>query len=259
MPTLTTAIPINGINTWDEGVSVTYARGNATTAQRNLRCAWSDGARLAAYLKGGANIVGGVTIYSPAQAFSQDLPNLFPESVNCEGEGQKSRGADGWMVWERAVVTIRYSPLGIEETGSQDLDFGKEIVSLPGDRLKFASGSDPLPFSVPISIPTVCVQQSRANMATLPIPTILAATAAPLDNSGLFGSQTETLLFDGGRAVRAFTTGGATNWTVQYRFLYRPAPMKWGWFLNSAGTPEKVLRKDGTELYAKSNLSALFL
>jgi hypothetical protein len=179
MPALTTAIQLgNGVNVWDESVSITYARGNATTAQRNLRCAWSDGPRLAAYLKGGANIIGGVTIYSPAQAFSQDLPNLFPETVNCEGEGKK------------------------------DLDFGKEIISLPGDRLKFSSGSDPLPFSVPISIPTVCVQQSKSGIVILPIPTILGAAAAPLDNSGLFGSQTETLLFDGGRAVRAFTTGG---------------------------------------------------
>jgi hypothetical protein len=72
-----------------------------------------------------------VTIYSPAQAFSQDLPNLFPESVNCEGEGQKSRGADGWMVWERAVVTIRYSPLGIEETGSQDWTSEKRSCRCP--------------------------------------------------------------------------------------------------------------------------------
>jgi hypothetical protein len=199
-----------------------------------------------------------VTIYSPAQAFSQDLPNLFPESVNCEGEGQKSRGADGWMVWERAVVTIRYSPLGIEETGSQDLDFGKEIVSLPGDRLKFASGSDPLPFSVPISIPTVCVQQSRANMATLPIPTILARRLRRSTTRGCSGRRPRRCCSTAGaRCGRSPRAGDELD--GQYRFLYRPAPMKWGWFLNSAGTPEKVLRKDGTELYAKSNLSALFL
>jgi hypothetical protein len=258
MPSAATAITIAGKQAWDEVRRVVYGRAFQTNGERVVRCAWTDAPAIAFYLMGGAQLIGGVVVFQPAQAFSPQLPYLYPETISQEGEGAKSQDANGDVAYERAVLTMRYTPLGIEENGSQDIEFGKEIISLPGDGLKWNGTSTPLPFSVPITIPTAAVTQSKANMASLPIAAILAAFAAPLDNSGLFGSQTETLLIDGGRAARTFTSAGITNWTVQYRWLYKPAPAKWGYFLDpSDGTFKKVVRKDGTSLYLASNHSAL--
>ncbi len=258
MPSAATAIFIGGKQCWDEGTRITYGRAFQTSAERVIRCAWTDAPAISFYLMGGSQLIGGIVVFQPAQAFSPQLPYLFPETINVEGEGGKSQDANGICAYERAVLTMRYTPLGVEETGSQDLEFGKEIISLPGDGVKWNGTSTPLPFSVPITIPTVCVTQSKANLTSLPIPQILAAFAAPLDSSGLFGSQSETLLIDGGRAARTFTSAGTSTWTVQYRWLYRPAPAKWGYFLDpSDGTFKKVVRKDGTTLYATSNHSAL--
>jgi hypothetical protein len=261
MPSDATAILINGIKAWDESTHVQYARGFQTNATRILRCAWNDAPRLSQYLMGGSVLVGGVTVFTPAQAFSPALPYLFPETIDCEGEGTKSQDSYGMCAYERAVLTMRYTPLGVEENGSQDIEFGKEIISLPGDGLKFEN-NHPVPFGVPITIPTARIKQSRANLATLPIPLILTISAAPVDNSGLFGSQADTLLFDGGRAARVFTSAGNTNWTLELAWCYRPPPFEWGKFLDpqvTSGNPfVKIVRKsDGNELYLKSNHSAL--
>jgi hypothetical protein len=261
MPTVATSVQINGITCWDEARKVVFGRGFQTNGQRQLRCAWGDALRLSQFLMGGAQVIGGITVFLPMHAFSVDLPYLFPDTIEIDGEGAKSQDAHGDCAYERAVLTMRYTPLGVEENGSQDIDFGKEIISLPGDALKFTN-NHPVPFGIPISVPTARIQQSRANMGILPVPLILTVIAAPVDNSGLFGTQADTLLFDGGRALRTFTSAGQTNWTVQYAWVYRPPPYEWGKFcdpLVTAGNPfVKVVRKsDGSDLYLKSSHSAL--
>jgi hypothetical protein len=260
MPGPPYTILINGVDVSDDDVEIHVGRTSGS-AKRTMQCAWNKVNSLAAFLRGGSLVIGGITVFTPAQALSPDFPYLFIDTIDILGLGAKTVDQYGRIAYERAQLIANYTNLGLlegTETGSINLDFGKEIISLPGDGLKFNGSSLPVPFNVPITIPMVCITQTRTNLAVLPTSRFLLAAGSPMDNSGLYGTGSETLLYDGGRALRTFTTAGATNWTIEVRTQYKPT--KWGYFVDpSDGTFKKILRKDGSPLYASSSLGLLFL
>lgn len=255
-----TEIRINGIQCWDEGREELF---NRTTSQvtRTIRCGWTDRAGLIGYLRGGANVIGVTTLYVNPQT-APDYPFLYVDQVTCVGQAGKNQGysldaTSNAINYPYAVLTVTYTPITGLASGFISFDFGKDVFTMPQSTLKFADGN-PVPSGVPLILPTVAITQGRLNLGTLPIATILAAAASPLDSSGLYGTATGTLLFDGGRAIRKFTTAGNENWDVEYRFLCRPA-RRWDYFYDVDGSLKQVKRNDGSPLFASSALSALFV
>lgn len=257
MPSTSTSITIGGVQCWDEEISEEFTRTTARVT-RTIRCSWGDRGTLIGYLRGGANQIGNFYIYTNPQA-APGYSWLYTDEVTVARDGAKSQDGSGIIAGDYAVLTVTYTPLIGTQTGAIGLDFGKEIIALPDNSLKFADGSgEPVPGAKAKVIAVIGITQAKLNAASLPISAIIAASAAPLDNSGLFGSSTGTLLFDGGRALRKFTTAGVSNWDIEFRFLCRPA-LRWDYMYDSTGVARQVVSSTGGAVfYTSSNLNALY-
>lgn len=257
MPLASTSITLGGVQCWDEEIAESFTRTTAKVT-RTIRCAWADRGKLIGFLRGGANVIGNFYIYTTPQT-APAYPWLYTDEVEVARDGAKKQDGAGVIAGDYAILTVAYTPILGTQTGSISVDFGKEIIALPDNALKFADGSgEPVPGSKAKVIPIVGITQSRLNLGTLPVQAILAASLAPLDNSGLFGAPAGTLLFDGGRAVRKFTTAGAENWDLEYRFLCRPM-LRWDYMFDSTGVARQVVTNGGgTAFYTMSSLQSLY-
>lgn len=255
------AVTVSGIfPVWDEEVKEHFDRQTGW-ARRIMRCKWDDRAALVLALRGGASLVGGVTINTPAQQYTP-YPFMYIDSVDADGVPAEGLTEDGnnIVAYKYARVTALYTSLGFNEgteTGTLSLDYGSDVLRLPDGAAKFSDGSGERLLQPPNKIvPCQSLVFLRRNLATLPTGIILAASAAPLNSAGFFGGAVGSVLFDGGRSFQRMTTAGSTNWDVEYRFKHREKP-KWNEDFDSTGAIRPVTKSNGDPLYDSSDLNAL--
>src|SRR5205085_744165 len=82
-------------------------------ARRTMRCKWSDRANLVLALRGGAQLIGNVTVNTPAQQYP-GYPFLYIDSVDTQGVPAQGLDQDGngVVAYKYARVVALYTYLG---------------------------------------------------------------------------------------------------------------------------------------------------
>jgi hypothetical protein len=256
----TDSITVSGISpVWDEGVEEHFDRSTAW-ARRTMRCRWDQRAALVTALRGGAGLIGNVTIYNPAQQYP-DYGGLYIDAVDIEGV--PANGLDiapsGVVAYKYARLRALYTSLGFidgVDKGFLSLDYGTEIIKLPDGAVSVSGGGVRLAQSPTKRVPCQTLVYMRRSLATLPTAAILAASAAPLNSASFFGGVAGSVLFEGGRSSTRLTTSGATNWDLELRFSHRDNP-RWNQAHDSNGVIQDVTLASGTPLYSSSDLNSL--
>lgn len=252
-----TQITINGVPCWDEGTEEHFGR-SATSAVymlRSLRCPWSNRANLVKALQTGSQQIGSVTLITSGQLYPGPYANMYVDAIDITGEGAKGIDGNGLISFDWANLKVKYTPLDFTYAQIQ-LDFNKEIVAYPQSFLQFSDGT-PVSQGAAFPVSTVCIRQSRQNLPSLPVSTILSATAAPLNSTPIFGAAAGTVLFDGGRSLSRYSLLANTLYDVAYSFIYKPI----GWdklFDPVSKTFKQVQTTDGNAVIQRSDLNLLF-
>jgi hypothetical protein len=281
MPPDSTAITINGIKCWDEGVEEVFSRQGAQ-AVRRIKCAWSDRINVVKYLEGGSQNVGGVTIAQAGQPYP-DIPNLlFVDSIRVTGEGDKRLSTAGQIAYKTAILECTYRNLDFGNTDQTisvlDLNFGAEVRTIPKELLKFSDDNSAVPFGAPEYVTLVPITLTRCNLPLIPLARLIAVADAPLNSTpftrllgtptgqtGAFFTDTrqtdlssipaKKLRFEGARAIRKFSMSG-TTYDLAISLTYRS--IEWDKVEDFNGAYRTVVRQNGTPLIKTSDLNLLF-
>jgi hypothetical protein len=273
-----TAITINGVQCWDEGVRENYTRRTGSIAEQTIVCAWGDRFRLVDYFLAGAEVFGGVVIGRPMIGYAP-FPVLVADEVEViegiPGQSGMSMDSTGTVAYKYARLVVRYRSDALASTNSNlsiiNVDFGKQIYTPSKDAMKFEDGK-PLPIAKPISVPIVHFTQVRRNLSSVPIATIIAVSQAPLNSVPIFGGAEGTILFDGARSTFRILPGQTINYggvgspvptsgakgQADLEFAFSFNPRGWDMALDTDGTWKKIKLRDDSEVIPKSDLNALF-
>jgi hypothetical protein len=234
--------PIYKIFICDESTGENFERFAQSEATRQIVCSWEDRATL-------VNNLGGVAQLNPFSAYSYlfaapypDAPGLlFYSGVRTEGipVGGLSTDPYGLVAYPLARCWIKYRTqpyVEIEGTVTA-VDVSVQDIVLPQQPGSFAFGSSSGPPVDPNQFPAaqgtfITFSVTTFNLLSIPESTMLTAAAAPIDVSGLFGTQTGYLLYAGTKSVRRMNQAGIEMWDCTSQALF--SPTGWGYAFNPA-------------------------
>lgn len=197
----TTAINIGGFQCWEESCTEEFATTGATAA-RVIYCIWTDRVGVVTFLRNPSiTTSGSILVLSAGQPYP-DAPWLYAKTIKTEGVGSPGLNTlTGQVGYHYAKLLVYYetdwSPF---ETGSIDIDFGVDIVTIPQDAtndstgtqllstfLKWSSGTDngkgvPIGNAPPFVIPVASITRTVTRLQYLPLSKIGTALAAPVNS-----------------------------------------------------------------------------
>ncbi len=206
-------------------------------ATKKWLCSWSDRYALANSFLGFVSHTGGqggnVQIHGPLSY--PESANMLARTVVIEGKGKPTQGTRA-LQFPQAIVTVNYgvpswqaianTDMSIDPTqpfvyATQDIDFGREMLSIPSSQLVLANGHT-LPdehwaIPIPYAIFTITLQQ----VPFLPAQAIYTALRRPLNNSTFLGIQPGYLKFDGCKNHAEASSDGSYIQSLTYVFAAR--------------------------------------
>jgi hypothetical protein len=260
------AITIGSVYCYDEGA--TEQLGPDASVEWTVVCDYTNRAAVALTILGSVTYSGLITTVVQPYAWPA-LPFMFARSVQMKGEGVMSvNGTTGLGDFQYARLTFTFRPkeagsTDAVEVGEENLDFGSEVLSFNGADPFFKWKSDNVDVPAEASpgkiIPIITFTKLKKGLAFLPLDTLFAIAAAPLNNATYLGAPAGTLRFEGAQTSREFTTTGAKRWTMSVKLSYRP--INWNYMLRpSTGTFAEIVTKvGGNPFYTSSNFSPLGL
>jgi hypothetical protein len=266
---------VNGITCEEivEGIEEGIAEEGPYATKKWL-CAWSDRYALANSFLGFVSHTGGqngsVEIHGPI-AYPESN-NMLARTVQIQGKGKPSQGAHQ-IQFPQAVVTVTYGvpswqaipnpDMSIDPTqpfvyATQDIDFGREMLSLPGSSLRLANGNtlEDTPFAIPIPYAVFSITLQRVPF--LPAQAIYTALRRPLNQSTFLGIQPGYLRFDGCKNHAEASTDGTYVQSLAYVFAARTL-LRWDetYDKNGTGGPQQV-RYNGSAVLLRTEFAPLF-
>lgn len=260
------AIQIGSVYCYDEGA--TEQLGPDASVEWTVVCDYTNRAAVALTILGSVTSSGAITTVVQPYAWPA-LPFMFARSVGMKGEGTMSvNGTTGLGDFQYARLTFTFRPkeagsTDAVEIGEENLDFGAEVISFNGADPYFkwsGDGADvPAEASPPKIVPVITFTKVRKGLASLPLDTLFAIAAAPVNSSTYLGAAAGKLRFEGAQTSREFTTAGAKRWTMSVKLSFRP--IEWNKMLRpSTGTFDTIVTKaGGNPLYPSSNFAPLGL
>lgn len=268
------AISIGGIvceelrEGFEEGVGDSGA--NAT---KKFLCNWADRYTVAdaiMFRATGTGTGGPVTITSPMPY--PESPNMLAREIAIEGRGKYTQGPIQGQ-FAQAVVSVNY---GVPTWGAiplpnmsfdpgmpfvyatQDIDFSREMVTIPKSSVKLANGHKlkDLPYAFPLVHAIMTIQLHRVPF--LPAAQILTSMQKPLNNSTFLGVASGHLMFAGCHNHMEALSDGTQVQELTYVFDYRSI-LAHDEVFDPDGTsgPQQVQNNSGTPILQRSNLAAL--
>jgi hypothetical protein len=263
----TTSITLFGITVWDEGTKEQFVRDTPSSATRTLVCAWTDRVALINALRGAVTQPSPAVIqYSPPASYP-DAPWLYVDTVEVEGIAGNTGlnvAASGLVGYKYARIKVTYRSLSYQEgveTGVLSVDYGSEFFTLSGltASLKFSDstgGDVSTDINPSMRITTITLHQTRNNLPSIPVSTIIAATDT-VNAASFQGAASGTVKFDGASSQRRLFANGNPGWDMTYAFTYRSV----GW--NVAYDPVNgwrpvVLKATGNPPFQSYDYNQLF-
>ena len=293
--TTLTSITLGNVTVWDAGIKGHMVRAGRSEIRRTLFCKWTDLATLynAVMPQGFVNAVVGADGYGYPQPFGCPLaPGTYIMDFDFEGIENFGLATLNYLdPYGNPIVLVAYATAKVEltyrnpEFPSQstdgtdiELDFSHERIRVPGSAPAFSFTSndttgtgyiDP-DDAPPLEYTIIGIDIIRRYQPSLPLSTIVAAAAAPV-NSTTFNvssaGQTESfaaglIKYQGTKSSFSTTGNNANQWKITHRFKYR----QYGW--NTAldcnpqdtnyGTWQTLYYvKSTNSLYATSDLNVL--
>lgn len=242
-------------------------------AVKKWLCNWSDRYALANSFLGFVSHTGGqsgsIQIHSPL-AYPESL-NMLARTVQIQGRGQATQGTQQ-IQWAKAVVTVNYGvptwqaipypDMSIDPTqpfvyATQDIDFGREFLAIPGSALQLANGNtmDDTPYSLPIpyAVFTITLHQ----VPFLPAQAIFTSMKKPLNITTFLGIPAGYLRFDGAKNHAEASSDGTYLQSLTLVFSARTL-LRWDetYDKNGTGGPQQI-RYNGTAVLQRSEFRAL--
>ena len=168
------------------------------------------------------------------------------------GETGLSVGGNGLVAYKYARIRITYRSLPYlegTETGVLSVDYGSEWFTLSNSTpsLKFSDGTAadvPTDVNPSLRITTIAFRQTRNNLASIPVSTILAATNT-VNAAAFQGAPPGKVKFDGASSQRRLFSNGNPGWDMTYAFTYRS--VGWNVAYDPAGGWRPVLLKSTSQ------------
>lgn len=257
------------VDGFEEGV-----QGQGPIATKKYLCDWTDRYALVNGLLGLVSGSGGsnpsVTLTKP---FSYpESRNLWAREISIKGAGKPTQGILQ-IAFPKAIVTVNF---GVPSFGylnypdqsidpgnpyvwaTQEIDYGREMVSVPSSTVKFAGGGNfnsNTPYAFPLPHMTMSITLHK--VPYLPAAQIWTATKAPLNNATYLGIPAGYLMFRGARTRLEASTDGTYAQEVTFNFAARPT-LRWdeAYDTNGTGGPKQV-QYNGAAILLRSDLSTL--
>jgi hypothetical protein len=257
-------IATSGI-TWEE-LYEGSGHGDGPTKTRVFLIAWTDLKAFLNALEGGYFALNNTNYYFNYPDEHPDFTGFFCQHTSYEGLGAHTTGTASQIAYSKAKVTAEYSPLKFDANGTintiyiEELDFGAEVVSIPGGSMKDASNNH---IQEPIQKIFTTVDYTLTINGAPELPggghgqAIQDACASPLNDATFLGAAAKKVMFKGGRATREVTNQGAKKWKIILHFSYRS--VEWTKIYSKVlGDWSEVKTVPGDHLlYESSNLALL--
>lgn len=250
--------------------------GQGVHATKKYLCDWSGRYAVANALLGftsGTGSGGPVTTVPP-MAYPE-IPNLYARDITIEGKGKCTQGTLQ-LQFEKAIVTAQYgtssgwSPLPLPnmsiDPGSpftyatQDLDFGREMLTIEKSAVFLANGSKLKNQNYAVPLPHAILTIQLQRVPYLPAQAILVAMGKPLNSVRFLGVDPGYLMFDGCKSHRENMTDGSYSQNLTLVFRVRPV-LRWDevYGPEPSDGPQQVLTGGGlgTAVLLRTDLSTL--
>lgn len=244
-------------------------------ATKKFLCDWASRFTVANTFLGlvhGTGRGSAVTLTTPMSY--PESANLLAREITIEGRGKYTDGpVQGQFV--QAVITVNYGvptwgaiplPNMSIDPGSpftyatQDIDFSREMVTLPKSSVTLANGNKlkDLPYAFPLVHAIMTIQLHR--VPYLPAGQIIAAMQKPLNDSTFLGVAPGHLMLAGCKNHMQAMSDGTQTQELTYVFDYRSILAHDEVFdPNGTGGPQQVRygSVSGPAILLRSNLAAL--
>lgn len=236
------AATINGIlceELYRPGVVETAGLRDPTTATKAyLVPNWFDRYQVANGLLGFTSYTGRTPAFVPPLPYP-DSPNIHCMSIQIRGIGRFSQGPNQ-CAWEAAVIECNFGlgnfdiSLNNDPGGnnsfdpsmplvyaSQSLDWGAQVIEIPGKALKYAGSGKTLSVGFPRFVGVVHMSLTLMRLPYLP-PAAYRSVPGQVNQFQFFGCAPRTLRFDGFKTERQYNVDGTVLQDVTLSFAYRP-------------------------------------
>lgn len=212
-------------------------------AQKKYLVAWNDRYAFANAMLGLVSGQGGtnpnITFTNPQQ-YPQSL-NMWAREISIEGVGKPTQGPIQ-LQFPYAIVTVQYAvpqfgyltypdqsidPTNPYVWATQELDFGREMLTIENSTLKLANGhwlNSTNNYAVPI--PHCIMSITLHKVPYLPAAQIITAMQKPLNNATYLGVDAGYLMFNGAKSHMEASTDGSYTQELTLSFAYRPI-LRW--------------------------------
>jgi hypothetical protein len=242
-------------------------------AVKKYLCAWSGRYTVANTFLGLVSHTGGAggPIQLTAPLTYPESANMYAREIAIEGRGKPTQGTSQ-LQFPQAVVTVNYGvpqvsfhanpdqsldPAAPYVYATQDIDFGREMVTIEKSAVKLANNNKlkDVPYAFPIAQAVMTIQLHR--VPYLPAVQIIAALQRPLNNATFLGVTPGYLMFNGARSHEEASSDGRLTRSITYVFAYRPI-LRWDEVFDPDGVsgPQQV-RYNGAAVLLRSDLSLL--
>ena len=238
------------------------------TSTKGFLCDWADRFTVAQGLLGitSAAGIGGLITWTIPAAHPQ-LYNCYCVGVEFEPAGIPTQGA-AQITWTKCKVWAHYGTISynwgpqmqIDPTtpflwAEQEIDVGTEVVTVSGQKLKFAGGN-PLDHDWGIRIAIVDFKITLFQVPYLPGGTILSKAGA-INDSTYLGVAAGQLLFNGAQNRGQLMNNGIYVQNITYSFTARQYP--WDYAYNGATNAwAKVVTSGGSDIITRQSFVGIF-
>lgn len=246
---------INGIfveELFRPNVTETAGLRQPTTATKAYRVPnWNDRYQVANGLLGFTSYTGHTPAFVPPLAYP-DSPNIRCMDIQIRGLGSCYQGANQ-IAYTSAVIEANFGlgnfdislnndPGGFNSFdpgmplvyASQSLDWGAQVIEIPGKALTYGVGGPKLSVGFPKFVGVVHMSLTLMRLPYIP-PAASRTVPGGVNMAAFFGCPPRTLRFDGFKTDRQYNVDGTVLQDVTMTFAYRPEAA-WDKAFNEDGT-----------------------
>jgi hypothetical protein len=254
-----TGISYLGVQCCDEGCGENFVRFGKSSAWRQLLMAWRDRVTFINNVGAMAGFnVSNQYFYTDAVGYPDGPTILYYSSLETDGiPGPPTAlnvGPNGMVGYLLARVKMHFqtNPYLELDQGTLSMSYANQDVFLDKNISTFYfNGNTSTPPIASSQIPALQVTMTtfvweQFNLASIPTSTISAAIAAPIDQSGLFGTSTSnggTLRLMGVDTTRRVAQNGQEMWSMRTTLVENPV----GW--NCVFQPKAWNGNTGADAY----------
>ena len=240
------------------------SRRGQSAKQRFFLCDWGDLADAMEGLLGSVISVGGVIVSTDPEPF--DVGSVFEcQDVDFEGVGQRGVDANGYVQYEKALLTATYAPRELEDDEEDhdandpwltaSMTFHDELYTVPDYALKWGDTGANLDHYAAVPVVVGSLTFTRHNIGSI-MRSRWTRDLGKLNSAAWKGYPAYTLMYGGFDPRKVINMDGEVlSRSVTIGIKYRNVP--WDYFFRRADGFQQAIKQDGTELFEYANFNLI--